>query len=185
VSPRVGYTGKLPSRGDFVSAGLPPGFAEPWDAWLQSVVEGVDWAGLATGGEKRDLRFALGPGVAGVGPLSGLLLPSVDAVGRWFPLTIVAPLSAAEAGNGWFALAEATVGDALAETTEPDALDAALARLAAPVAPAMEVPAAGFSHWWEGAQPGALPLRCVGLPGAAEFSRLLASGPLDGNGEKP
>jgi type VI secretion system protein ImpM len=182
LSRRVGYTGKLPSRGDFVSAGLPPGFAEPWDAWLQAVVDGVDWADLAIGDQRRDLRFALGPGVAGAAPLAGLLLPSVDAVGRWFPLTIVAPLSAAAAGNGWFGLAEAAVDEALAESTEPDALGVGLARLAAPVMPSTEIPAAGFSLWWKSAQPKAAPRRCAGLPGAAEVGRLLASRALDGDG---
>ena len=34
-----GFWGKLPARGDFVRAGLPRSFVEPWDAWLQSALQ--------------------------------------------------------------------------------------------------------------------------------------------------
>ncbi len=37
---RLGFSGKLPARGDFVARGLPRSFAEPWDAWLSEVVPG-------------------------------------------------------------------------------------------------------------------------------------------------
>ena len=36
----AGFYGKLPARGDFVRAGLPRDFIDPWDAWLQSVIAG-------------------------------------------------------------------------------------------------------------------------------------------------
>ena len=36
----AGFYGKLPARGDFVRAGLPRDFTDPWDDWLQSVIAG-------------------------------------------------------------------------------------------------------------------------------------------------
>ena len=36
----AGFYGKLPARGDFVRAGLPRDFTDPWDDWLQTVVAG-------------------------------------------------------------------------------------------------------------------------------------------------
>ena len=47
-----GFFGKLPARGDFVRAGLPRDFVDPWDAWLQRVLAGSRDAagrGLAAG----------------------------------------------------------------------------------------------------------------------------------------
>lgn len=32
----TGFYGKLRSHGDFVSRGLPHGFVQAWDAWLQT-----------------------------------------------------------------------------------------------------------------------------------------------------
>src|SRR5260370_17990732 len=34
----IGFCGKLPARGDFVTAGLPRRFAEAWHDWLQPVL---------------------------------------------------------------------------------------------------------------------------------------------------
>ena len=40
-------------------------------------------------------RFALAPGVAGPLPMLGVMMPSVDRVGRQFPLTLAAPMAEA------------------------------------------------------------------------------------------
>ena len=32
----IGFFGKLPSHGDFLSRRLPRSFVDPWDSWLQS-----------------------------------------------------------------------------------------------------------------------------------------------------
>jgi len=94
----VGFYGKLPARGDFVRAGLPRAFVEPWDAWLASVLGGSralmgeDW--LPAWLEAPVWRFRLAAGVCGPDAALGLMLPSVDRVGRYFPLTLAAVFGA-------------------------------------------------------------------------------------------
>ena len=94
---QVGFFGKLPSRGDFVRGSLSRAVAAPWDRWLQSVMPdaqarlGERWSGVwhAAPG----WRFAFEPGVCGPQPLAGVWLPSMDRVGRTFPLMIAAQVA--------------------------------------------------------------------------------------------
>lgn len=91
-----GVYGKLASRGDFVSRSLPHSFIQPWDAWLA--------AGLLASQEQLSAqwldaylvsplwRFALAPDVCGPLAVAGVLMPSIDRVGRYFPLTIAQTL---------------------------------------------------------------------------------------------
>lgn len=95
---RSGFYGKLAGRGDFVQRDLPPGFVEPWDAWLAA---GIQASRSALGDGWLDAylvsplwRFALAPGLVGPEPMAGALMPSIDRVGRYFPLTIAQPLAA-------------------------------------------------------------------------------------------
>lgn len=140
----AGLFGKLPNRGDFLTRGLPRVFVEPWDAWLQGGMA----ASRGTLGEAAWLdrylvapiwHFALSAKLAGDSAWLGVMLPSVDRVGRYFPLTIAVPLAAgtqplaalACAGD-WSAAAESLGLAALAEELPPEALDAALNGLPAP-----------------------------------------------------
>jgi type VI secretion system protein ImpM len=90
----AGFYGKLPARGDFVRFGLPRGFVDAWDGWLQEVLAashaalGEEW--LPAWLEAPVWRFALAPGLAGGDAVIGLWMPSVDQVGRYFPLTLAA-----------------------------------------------------------------------------------------------
>jgi type VI secretion system protein ImpM len=92
----AGFFGKLPSRGDFVSRNLPPGFVRAWDAWASaSLAEGR--RSLGESFLHRYLlapvwRFALSPGIAGGNGWIGVLATSVDSVGRCFPLAIATEL---------------------------------------------------------------------------------------------
>ena len=88
----LGFYGKLPSLGDFVSRRLPQDFIAPWDSWLQSSlaasqeVLGEQW--LYQYLTSPIWRFALSPGLIGKDAWMGIVMPSVDRVGRYFPLTI-------------------------------------------------------------------------------------------------
>ena len=90
----VGFCGKLPARGDFVRAGLPRDFTDRWDDWLQSVIAGsralMGEAWLPAFLEAPVWRFVLPPGMCGERAALGLMLPSVDKAGRYFPLTFAA-----------------------------------------------------------------------------------------------
>jgi type VI secretion system protein ImpM len=162
----IGFYGKIPARGDFVQMGLPRSFVAPWDAWMQRVLTasraalGESWA--AAWREAAVWRFVLSPGICGPGPVLGLFLPSVDRVGRYYPLTLAAVAargSAAalmEAGSGFLDAAECAGCDALAQDLPPQALAARLAAAAsAPpsdpgVAPE-RCPEAGALWWTAGA----------------------------------
>lgn len=92
----VGAFGKMPSLGDFFQITSPSGFVRVWDAWLQDTMLNA----AATGGGAWDeqymsapiWRFTLAAGLAGSAPVAGVLMPSVDRVGRRFPLTLMVPL---------------------------------------------------------------------------------------------
>lgn len=89
-----GIYGKLPAHGDFVQRNLPGGFITPWDDWLQRAVHG---AREVVGEPWLDYyltspiwRFAFSAGVVDAHVWAGILVPSVDSVGRYFPMTLAA-----------------------------------------------------------------------------------------------
>jgi len=120
----VGFFGKLPSHGDFIERRIGSAFRDLWDDWMQRcIVESQQ----ELAGRWLDCyltspmwRFYLCDGVAGVGSYAGLLLPSVDRVGRYFPLTVVVELPVgipaaefATAASAWFEEIEELCADAL------------------------------------------------------------------------
>ena len=94
----AGWYGKIPSLGDFASRRLPPDFIRRWDEWLQQVITGSrDHLGegwLDAYHSAPVWRFMLFPGVCGELGWVGVLMPSVDKVGRYVPLTIACELPA-------------------------------------------------------------------------------------------
>jgi type VI secretion system protein ImpM len=86
------WFGKLPGTGDFARRRLDDDFLQPWDQWLQNGLMRLrnlhdDWM-------THYLRaplwyFALGEHVIDTKPWVGVMMPSVDSVGRYFPLTLV------------------------------------------------------------------------------------------------
>lgn len=132
-----GWFGKLPNVGDFASRRLPDAFIRRWDGWLQ--------AGLAQARAERGeawlagylvapiRRFWLSPGVIGADGWAGLVMPSVDRVGRHFPLTLAQPmdlLAGALRANDWFAAADAAARRVLDVDYTIADLEQALAELA-------------------------------------------------------
>ena len=139
----TGFFGKVTSHGDFVTRRLPPGFQQPWDAWLQDGLQhskaalGAGW--LATYLSSPIWRFALAPGVCGPRGRAGLLMPSVDRVGRHFPLTLARALDGAAplldcvtAHHYWYAQLELLALSSLEEHFSLDAFDVAVEALAPP-----------------------------------------------------
>jgi type VI secretion system protein ImpM len=136
-----GFYGKLIAAGDFVRRGFPGDLYEHWDPWLQRGLlfsrEELGEAWLSAYLSAPLWRFALASGVAGERAWVGAMMPSVDRVGRYFPLTVVAEaqrgasvFSTARAAEPWLQEIEQT----LLETLEGDGLDAdtLVERLAAP-----------------------------------------------------
>jgi type VI secretion system protein ImpM len=127
---RVGFFGKLPARGDFVRAGLPRGFVDPWDGWLQRVLP-ASGAILGDAWEPAWLeapvwRFALPPDLCGPEPVWGIWMPSVDSVGRYFPLTLARIGGTGSADGGFLSAAEAAGRAAIAQDWTPETLLGAL-----------------------------------------------------------
>jgi type VI secretion system protein ImpM len=142
-----GWYGKLPSLGDFASRRLEADFIEPWDLWLG---EGMQAQRDAFGERWLDAylqspawRFILMPGVLpDFDPrlvVVGVLMPSVDRVGRYFPLTIAASVATAPTSGAdyeglldWLHRLEDTALDALQQDWTIEQLEHALAGLASP-----------------------------------------------------
>jgi type VI secretion system protein ImpM len=184
VSVGPGFFGKLRSHGDFVTRRLPPAFVQPFDAWLQAGLVhsradlGDRWLPLYLNSPLW--RFALAPGVCGPQAWAGVMMPSVDRVGRCFPLTLAAGIDGAQSlpdfqhlHAGWFARLEALALSSLDAGFDLDRFDAALQALEG-AAPAHAGSAAGSAWWTDGAPQMAPGLGgCATLPPAASFAALL------------
>lgn len=136
-----GFFGKLRSHGDFVGRRLPPAMREPFDAWLQAALLhsqrdlGAAW--LPVWLSSPLWRFVLAPGVCGAQAWSGVMMPSVDRVGRCFPLVLAAPAAGAPAlaacmtqYDAWFVQLEDIALSSLEAGFSLDAFDAGLLALA-------------------------------------------------------
>ena len=180
----VGFYGKLPSRGDFLRGGLPRGFTDKWDDWLQQAIAGsrevLGERWLPAWMEAPIWHFILPAGQCGAAPVLGVWMPSIDAAGRHFPLTLARLGDLPAQPEAWLAAAEAIGLDALQHDYGPDELTR---RLAEPVArldaslPAE--PGHGVATWWTEGSPFVPPQRLVldGLPDAATFAAMLHAVP--------
>lgn len=175
----AGWYGKMPSLGDFAHRRLSLGFISTWDAWLQSSLAasrsrlGDNW--LETYLTSPIWRFALMPGVCGENAWTGLLMPSVDKVGRHFPLTLALelalhppldPLSAILDAEAWHQGLEKIALSALDIEFSPDDFERHLALHPFPAAPtphAAQVRAVTqLARWWQ--DTAASPV-CFDVPG--------------------
>jgi len=157
-----GWHGKLPTLGDFASRRLDAGFIDAWDGWLAAGMlvlrDSHPDAWLEAYLGSPSWRFLLMPGVlpgpAGAQAWAGVLMPSVDRVGRYFPLTLVqalgdGPSSTQQMQGLWQWLArlddlarDALHGDWTADRLEQELSDMAPADLAAVELPLRRVPVA-------------------------------------------
>jgi len=126
----VGLFGKLPSHGDFLRRRVSDRFVDAWDGWLRQCLSksqaalGDRWVDVYL--TSPAWRFVADAGACGPAALIGLMVPSVDRVGRFFPLTLVAELpeevtviAAANAATPFFTAAE----QLLIETLEAEHID--------------------------------------------------------------
>ncbi len=143
VDPRPGFFGKVTSHGDFVGRRLEPSFQQGWDAWLQEGMQqskktlAERWA--PTYLTSPIWRFALARGVCGENAWVGLMMPSVDRVGRHFPLTLAACIDGDESlldcmslHDDWFKDLEELALSSLGEGFVLDGFDTALCNLGPP-----------------------------------------------------
>lgn len=142
--------GKIPTLGDFVHRGLDRRQIEAWDEWLQGCMSasrralGDDWLDYYL--EAPVWYFAAGPGNLDQQTWIGVLIPSVDRVGRYFPFSIVrgfgdgSPLSAMRLARDWYAEAERLALDCLDEQFQSGDLEPRLAGMPKPMPGIPEAP---------------------------------------------
>lgn len=136
------FYGKLPAKGDFLSRNLPREFIDTWDDWLQSgmnasrQVLGESW--LETYLTSPLWRFALPAGACGMSAWTGVLMPSMDKVGRYFPMAVIrmvppalSPVCVAMQNDTWFDNVESVLLAALDdESLDLDGFDQAVQAIA-------------------------------------------------------
>lgn len=191
-----GWYGKLPTVGDFAGRRLPPEFVEPWDAWLAAGLglwrqDDAQW--LDTYLAMPSLRFTLGGALPQrSSPIwVGVLMPSVDSVGRYFPLTLACALPTlpdASALVPWLNQLDELALNTLHDDWAIETLESALLALGAPpdapsdstlpggLAGALTRCNRGQALWWSrpGGQGPARELSItLGLPTGAAFVQLL------------
>jgi type VI secretion system protein ImpM len=167
-----GWYGKLATQGDFASRRLPQDWVQSCDQWLSQCVAA---SARQLGGRWLEVylsapvwRFAWGPGVADAQWWFGVLMPSCDNVGRYFPLMIAQPRAQAPADrigldhlDLWWAHVARAAMNTLAEGATLEAFESALhhappwpgsgGRALPPLAPAAD---AG-GRWRQATPPGA------------------------------
>ena len=189
MSAAFGYFGKFPALGDFVRGNVSRRFVDAWDSFLQN---GFLASRDALGEAWRDAyqtapiwRFALGEGVIKGGPYYGVMMPSQDAVGRLFPLTLVAQGTPAPLSDGVFFIpVEDTALNMLDSLRGKPELEAMLNAL--PDA-GSSIPVSGGQSRWLSA-PGEeygdpLGLSIDGLPAGRSFNTLLTQDIIDWSGD--
>jgi len=133
----AGYHGKIPTQGDFIQRGLPLGFTRAWDRWLMEGIAALKTQrgdGWLDGYRTAPLwRFATPAGAFGEQAMLGVMVASVDRVGRNFPLTLAAeappgcsPIAALLAEAELLERMAAVAQRTISESVRKDALDAAV-----------------------------------------------------------
>lgn len=146
-----GLYGKLPAKRDFIALGTPRAFLSAWEPWIQGGLSasraslGADWNQAFL--RAPIWRFWLGADIAGEAVL-GAFMPSVDGVGRYFPLTLIGyagrgeelPPPELEPFDGWFGLAEPFLLSMLSDDAAFETVGARVAALPNPVPARMPSP---------------------------------------------
>lgn len=177
-----GWFGKLPGMGDFAHRRLPEPFRERWDHWLQSGLAHLrgrhaDWTARYL--EAPLWFFVLGEGVAGRTRWQGVMMPSVDGVGRYFPFTLARELGAdAPTLRDWWVRGAQAALEGLENDLDALRFDALLQRTyaggeAPDELPAPALPAEGQSLWRTHPDgDDGVSLIVAGLPRDARFEAL-------------
>jgi len=143
-SPTCGWFGKLPMLGDFAHRRLSENVVSGCDTWLSGGIAcsrqalGERWLGRYLSAPVW--RFAWAPRVLNDPSWwFGVLMPSVDAVGRYFPLLLLQPWPGAPSSgehlrrlDAWYDDVEACAMSVLEPAATLTGFEAALASVASP-----------------------------------------------------
>jgi type VI secretion system protein ImpM len=140
---RCGLFGKLAAKRDFIAVATPRKFLETWEPWVQSCMStskhqlGHKWQQAFLSAPVW--RFWLGADICGAA-VAGAIMPSVDGVGRYYPLTLMAvsdpstsvPPPDLDAQDEWYTVAETFLLSTLDQTASFEAISAELETMACP-----------------------------------------------------
>ncbi len=193
-----GWFGKLPGMGDFAHRRLPDGFSEAWDRWLRNGLArlGVyhqDWTQRYLDAPRW--CFVLGNGVINGQSWIGVLVPSVDGMGRHFPFTVMAELVSPQSEltaealarvRQWWLLATRAVREGMEGRLDAIRFEVLVHRLFArdlatageEGGAALALPVVGQSLWFtDPTAEGGLGMASRGLPEDDQFEALFGYGP--------
>ncbi|WGD49452.1 type VI secretion system-associated protein TagF [Bradyrhizobium sp. CB1650] len=140
---RCGLFGKIGAKRDFIAIATPRNFLEAWEPWVQAALSASRHQ-LGSGWQQAFLtapvwRFWLGAAICGT-TVAGAIMPSLDGVGRYYPLTLHAvtgddaslPPPSIDPQEEWFGQAETFLLSTLDRATTFEQISDALDRLAVP-----------------------------------------------------
>jgi type VI secretion system protein ImpM len=185
--------GKMPSMGDFLRINAPRSFVEPWDIWMQTGIQevrrvlGNSWTACYM--SAPIWRFTLSAGLTGSETMFGVVMPSVDRVGREFPLTLASPVTTPASlldfhfsAENTFDTLEDVALKALEDETNRDVLSRLLSQITLRVVPPAPNLHKGIasqlrgmrqpSIWTAELESGPLEMVCDGLPNAVQMRAL-------------
>jgi len=136
----LGYYGKVPLKGDFISKDLPRSFMDPWHVWVK---EALACSKNQLGEAWREYylttplyQYVLSPGICGNKTWIGVMMPSLDRVGRYYPMTLSKtvpgmsnPFTLFETCKTWLDGAEKLLLSCLDEDFSVESLDIGMKQL--------------------------------------------------------
>ena len=126
------WFGKLPGMGDFAHRRMSESFRAAWDQWLQHGLAHLrarhaDWTERYLAGPLW--FFVLAEDVVDAARWTGVLMPSVDAVGRYFPFAVLTGMSYGANLQRWWELAAQAALEGLDRDLDAMQFEAALQRV--------------------------------------------------------
>ena len=176
-----GWFGKLPGAGDFAHRRMPHALRTVWDDWLHDGL--ADLRARHQGWVESYLTapvwcFLLAPGVADDSAWMGAMAPSVDRIGRYYPIAVFAPLE----GNpsDWWKAAQQVLLQALEDDANAEHFERLIAAVFAHVAldnqntdTGPHLPGPGRTAWMAAWKANIEPtMEMEGLPVGPMFDRL-------------
>lgn len=156
-----GLFGKLPAKRDFIALNAPAPFLTVYETWLQGCLT-ASRLELGPAWQQAFLnapiwRFWLGQAVCGQS-VAGAFMPSVDGIGRYFPLTVFAMATAGGAiphpeldpQDAWFAEIEAFLLQALDTGASFESVSLSLSQLRRPTDGLLAAPPAQMARLSDG-----------------------------------
>src|ERR1700691_1823709 len=140
---QCGLFGKLSSKRDFIAQSVPRDFLNVWEPWMQGCIsasrDSLGEAWLQSYLSAPIWRFWLGADICGA-TVAGAFMASLDGVGRYYPLTLLARAPEAhsitppdvDSHEQWFASAEELLLSTLDKSATFEAVTDALNRLPGP-----------------------------------------------------